>query len=427
VRERPGSTNSAAHAAPLDGPQLHEVTAEADRAGMRVERLYEDYAGRVYRYCLTRLDSPEEAEDALQATYLNAWRSLSSGVEPISARPWLFQIAANVCSSMLRTRLTGATVELRSPEDFDRIPTNVAPSDDLLGLSAALEELPERQRKALLLRDWRGLSYDEIAAELGSSYQAVETLLFRARKSVAAGLRTPEPAKVPARARALAPLPLLFPFKDGIASIKSAFATSVAPIKVSLGIALGAAAPLVAYGVLERGIAHPQAVEKASPQVVQVETPQASAAPLPPVGKVVSAPPPTKEQPGRAVVPPTSHTGGAGAVTAVSQETGGSQEDVGPVDTDPVPTDPTPSDPVPTDPVPTDPVPTDPVPPDDPAPPPDDTPPPPADDDDSSSSQVTICHHTGSKNNPAVTITVGAAAVEAHLAHGDELGACAAG
>jgi len=38
---------------------------------------------------------------------------------------------------------------------------------------------------------------------------------------------------------------------------------------------------------------------------------------------------------------------------------------------------------------------------------------------------VTICHHTGSKKNPVVTITVGAAAVDVHLDHGDELGACA--
>src|SRR4029450_12608814 len=73
-----------------------------DAPEARVERLYDDYAGRIYRYCLSRLNSPEEAEDALQATYLNAWRSLSSGVEPISTSPWLFQLASEVCSSLLR-------------------------------------------------------------------------------------------------------------------------------------------------------------------------------------------------------------------------------------------------------------------------------------------------------------------------------------
>ena len=92
----------------------------ADAPEARVERLYCDYAGRIYRYCLSRLDSPEEAEDALQATYLNAWRSLNSGVEPLSNRPWLFQIAANVCASMLRTKppCTSASNKCPSSREF---------------------------------------------------------------------------------------------------------------------------------------------------------------------------------------------------------------------------------------------------------------------------------------------------------------------
>jgi RNA polymerase sigma-70 factor (ECF subfamily) len=358
---------------------------------VRVERLYEDYAGRVYRYCQSRLDSPEEAEDALQVTYLNAWRSLRSGVEPISARPWLFAIAANVCSSILRTRLTGSAVELRSPETFDRIATNTAPTDDLLGLSAALEELPERQRRALLLRDWRGLSYDEIAAELNASYEAVETLLFRARKSVAAGLRAPEPARVPVRARALTVFPLLLSFKHGLSSVKSAFTASVAPIKVSLGIALGAAAPLIAYGLLEPGISHPPAAPKATAAAAapttEVETrltytgaPVSSATEKPAVAvrhtKVVGR---------HAHTATDSASAGSGQTTAMSHESASGQVD-----------HPSPPDP---------------------APPPEEDQAPPA--------LVTICHHTKAKTNPEVTIKVAPDAVDALLALGDSLGACA--
>jgi len=365
----------------------HGLGAHAeDRAGVHVERLYEDYAGRVYRYCLSRLDSPEEAEDALQVTYLNAWRSLSRGVGPLSARPWLFAIAANVCSSMLRTRLSGAAVELRSPEAFDRIPTNVEPMDDLLGLSAALEKLPERQRRALLLRDWRGLSYDEIAVELNASYEAVETLLFRARKSVAAGLRKPEPATVPVRARALAPLPLLLSFKHGASSLKSAFAANVAPIKVSLGIALGAAAPLVAYGLLEPQISHPPATQKAAAPTVQVEIPLTYATALPP-----------PEKPVRATLPPTtvkSPQPNAGSQIAGGESVGVSHGSAnGQGDSAPTPPDPGSA--------------------------------PPPDEDQAAPTLVTICHHTDSKGNPQVTIKVAEDAVDAHLAHGDELGACA--
>ena len=369
---------------------------QPDAAELRVERLYEDYSGRVYQYCLSRLDSPQEAEDALQATYLNAWRSLSSGVEPISTRPWLFQIASNVCSSMLRTRLGGASEVLRSPETFDEIPTETRSSDDLLGLAGALASLPERQRQALLLRDWRGLSYDEIASEMNSSYQAVETLLFRARKSVAAGLRKPEPGPVPVpvRARALAPLAFLIPLKDGFAAFKSAFSTSVAPIKVSLGIALGAAAPLVAYGVLERGIESTHQAKTAAAATVQLETPLTYTVPTGvdeavPDDDAVVSPERQGSPPGDVPSPSDTHGGesAGGSAAAHTFHPGGSH------DPKPPPTQPS------TDP-----------PPFEEEPPPD---------------KVTICHHTDSEKNPIVTITVDPAAVENHLKHGDELGACA--
>jgi RNA polymerase sigma-70 factor (ECF subfamily) len=373
----------------------------ADASGACVERLYYDYAGRIYRYCLSRLDSPEEAEDALQATYLNAWRSLNSGVEPLSSRPWLFQIASNVCSSMLRTRLGGEPVELRDPESFDRIPTNVEPNDDLLGLSAALEELPERQRRALLLRDWRGLSYDEIAVELGSSYQAVETLLFRARRSVAAGLRSPEPAKVPVRARALAPLPFMLPLKDGLASIKSVLGSSVAPMKVSLGVAIGAAAPLVAYGILERGIESTKPAITAAAPKVQVETSLTYPVPAPavetettPEKKLGVAPDKEASHP-PSDASPVTHGGESPGVSAAGHAHQSSPGD------DPAPSpEPTTNPPAVEE-------------------------PPPAVEEEPPSSKTTICHHTGSKKNPTVTITVAASAVETFLAKGDELGACA--
>ena len=369
----------------------HERQQDADQ---RIERLFDDYAGRVYRYCLGRLGSPEEAEDALQATYLNAWRSLREGVRPVSQRPWLFSIAANVCSTNLRSRLGRAPVELRDPEALASIPGRADRRDELLGLSAALAALPERQRHALLLRDWRGLSYDEIAAELDSSYEAVETLLFRARKSVAASLQEPAPARAAVRARAVAPLALLVPLREAWGGIKAAIPGGVGPLKVSVGIAVGAAAPLIAFGVLESGVKHSQApAKRAEAPVVQIEA--ASSFPLPstetpgPLEKIES-----RATQARGGQPPKSHP----SASSPSDEENTSPAPAG-----------TPDPPGSGNGHPQNPPPA--------------TDPPPEENDQPAN--VTMCHHTGSKKNPDVTITVAAAAVDAHIALGDELGACA--
>jgi RNA polymerase sigma-70 factor, ECF subfamily len=220
---------------------LNESTA-AERE--ETTELFKRHGNGIYRYCLRRLGSPEEAEDALQVTYLNAWRSLKNGCRPQAGRAWLFQIAANVCASNLRSRLGGTRVEPRAPDTLDTlVAVEDVESDELLGLSEALRELPARQRRALVLRDWQGLSYNEIAAELAVSDAAVETLLFRARNKLAATLSNGEwRPKLATSARALLVWPLTF--------VRTKFALT-GQLKLGLGVAAGAVAPLVAFGLMQ--------------------------------------------------------------------------------------------------------------------------------------------------------------------------------
>jgi RNA polymerase sigma-70 factor (ECF subfamily) len=209
--------------------------------------LFTRHAGGIYRYCLRRLGSPEEAEDALQITYLNAWRSLKDGCEPKVGRAWLFRIAANVCSSVLRARLGGTRLELRDPNALDELCAVEDPeSDQLVGLSEALRELPSRQRRALVLRDWQGLSYSEIAAEMAVSNAAVETLLFRARNKVAATLANADwRRRLAPSTRAL----LVWPF--AFLRAKSVATTGAGQLKLGLALAGGTVAPLVAFGLIQ--------------------------------------------------------------------------------------------------------------------------------------------------------------------------------
>ena len=159
--------------------------------------LYERYARQIYSYCLHQLGNREEAEDATQSTFLNAFRGFKRGVDPEFESAWLYKIAQNVC--LTRQRSSSRRRKVETPGDLeamqDYVPAPQADSDELIRLPEALDAMPEQQRRALLLREWQGLSYKEIGEELDLSQAAVETLLFRARRSLAAGLSEEQPLK----------------------------------------------------------------------------------------------------------------------------------------------------------------------------------------------------------------------------------------
>jgi RNA polymerase sigma factor (sigma-70 family) len=162
------------------------VTPGADAAG----DLYERYSPQIFTYCLHQLGSREEAEDAVQTTFMNAFRGLSRGIVPELESAWLFKIAHNVCLSRRRSSWRRGRVE--APNNFEVlqeiIPGRERVADELIRLQDVLEEMPENQRRAILLREWQGLTYREISDELGLSQPAVETLIFRARRALAQGL-----------------------------------------------------------------------------------------------------------------------------------------------------------------------------------------------------------------------------------------------
>jgi RNA polymerase sigma factor (sigma-70 family) len=175
------------------------VAQEASGAGLSptvsraAEQLFHEHSGWLYGYCLRLLRSPEEAEDAVQATYLNACRSLGNGTRPRAGSAWLLHIARNVCFTRIRSARRRAGVE-RTGDIAVLEETVAAPDrsyDSLVGLTDALLALPERQREAILLREWQGLSHGEIAERLDISHSAAETLIFRARRSLADALENP--------------------------------------------------------------------------------------------------------------------------------------------------------------------------------------------------------------------------------------------
>src|SRR6478736_1153439 len=147
------------------------------------EKLYRRYVKDVYHYALALLRNPADAEDVTQTTFLNAYRAFQRGEEIRKPQNWLIKIAHNVARSRyahMSRRMR--EVPLEDHVDQLAVPEEEKPNDE--GVLRALGHLPFNQRAALVMRELEGRSYAEIADTIGVSVSAVETLIFRARKSL---------------------------------------------------------------------------------------------------------------------------------------------------------------------------------------------------------------------------------------------------
>ena len=164
--------------------------------------LVERHRRELHVHCYRMLASFDEAEDAVQETFLRAWRGRGGFDGSSLFRAWLYRIATNVCLDMLRRsarRLTAlhsfAEVPWLQPYP-DGLLDQVAPSDDQpdavvveretieLAFLAALQVLPPRQRAALIVRDVLGWPANEAASLLETTVAAANSALQRARATM---------------------------------------------------------------------------------------------------------------------------------------------------------------------------------------------------------------------------------------------------
>ena len=206
------------------------AAAEATR------QLFEKHRQRIFAYCLGQLGNRCDAEDAVQTTFLYAFSCLERGVTPEAELAWLFKIALNVCRT--RRRTLGRRRRIEAPTDFDTCEYALAGPErgenELLGLSSALAAMPPNQRNALLLREWQGLTYAEIAEKLTLSQSAVETLLFRARRTLATQL-----SHVPQRVAVMLNVPVILRLARRLLSNAGALKTTAAVVAVGAATAVG--------------------------------------------------------------------------------------------------------------------------------------------------------------------------------------------
>ena len=216
--------------------------------------LYERYSGRILAYCLHALRDRGEAEDAVQTTFLQAHRALARGTTPEHEFAWLHTIAKNVCRVQKRTAARRAVV---TGVDLDTFPAGSGGADEterLRGLGDALASMPETQRRALLMREWHGLSSAEVASQMGMSAPATYALLTRARRSLAEALTT-----VKGRSALGVNVWPLF------ARLKGVFAGGTAKVATAAAAAVAVAASGVAIESVLVDRLNPSVVEQSAP------------------------------------------------------------------------------------------------------------------------------------------------------------------
>ena len=172
----------------------------------------ETYRTELTAYCYRMLASPFDAEDAVQDTFVRAWRNREQFAGRSAMRSWLYRIATNVCLDMLKgkerrarpmdlgpscepieanlnipteiTWLEPVPLHLVAPE---RDPAEVAVANESIRLAfvAALQNLPARQRAVLILREVLDWQASEVADLLDTSVASVNSALQRARATLA--------------------------------------------------------------------------------------------------------------------------------------------------------------------------------------------------------------------------------------------------
>ncbi len=144
--------------------------------------IYRRYSGRIYAYCRRFLGNKEDAMDVFQDTFVRFYHSSKEVRQMSNLSAFLLRIAKNLCLNYLRQKKQSLEVEdYMSHIDIE----NQNDTNEMLKLiHDAINQLPDDYREIFILREYQGMSYNEIAQHLNISLSLVKVRLFRAKEKL---------------------------------------------------------------------------------------------------------------------------------------------------------------------------------------------------------------------------------------------------
>jgi RNA polymerase sigma-70 factor, ECF subfamily len=180
----------------MSNAETTEISIDALRNGDRAEfaRMVDAYSAPIYRLGLKMLGNPQDAEDVLQNTFLNALTHLADFQGRSSLSTWLYRIASNEALMLMRRKKPAFNIEDLQTDESDEglmpeifVDWSALPEDELLtgegknAIDRAIASLPESLRMVFILRDIEDISIKETAEILNLTETNVKTRLLRAR------------------------------------------------------------------------------------------------------------------------------------------------------------------------------------------------------------------------------------------------------
>ena len=182
---------------PNDSQQTMWLSQIKQGNQLAFNHIVEKYQPSIYNLCYRMLKNAAEAEDAAQEVFTRAYFKLDSYNDRDKFSTWLFAIASHYCIDILRKRRFQvipwddlASWHRCSSQETSLPETVLIEAEASEEIQALLNQLPSEYRKAVILKYWQAMSYQEIAEILKTTVGAVKSKLFRARRMLATSVVT---------------------------------------------------------------------------------------------------------------------------------------------------------------------------------------------------------------------------------------------